>query len=183
MDSLLTRPLIRDATTEDASACAEIYRPYVTDTAITFELTPPTTREMAERITAAQREHAWIVMEDQGGVIGYAYGGTFRTRAAYRWTCEVSVYLERDRRRSGAGRALYGALLPRLADRGMRTAVACMTLPNDASLGLHRAMGFEDVGRMRGVGHKHGTWHDVAWAQLDLAGGPRPRPEAPTTRT
>ncbi|GHC81063.1 N-acetyltransferase [Nocardiopsis terrae] len=168
MDSLLTRPGIRDATVADAAACAALYAPYVTDTAITFELTPPPPEQMAERITAAQREHAWIVLEDEEGVAGYAYGGTFRTRSAYRWTCEVSVYLQRGRHRRGAGRALYAELLPRLAERGMRTAIACMTLPNDASQGLHRAMGFEDVGVMRRVGHKHGTWHDVAWAQLEL---------------
>ncbi|MBR8744802.1 GNAT family N-acetyltransferase [Nocardiopsis sp. MG754419] len=168
MSSLLHRALIRDATTGDASVCAAIYTPYVTDTSITFELTPPSAEEMAARIATAQRDHAWIVLEDAGTVIGYAYGGTFRTREAYRWTCEVSVYLDRRRRGSGAGRTLYSALLPRLAARGMRTAVACMTLPNDASLGLHRALGFTDVGVMHGVGHKFGAWHDVAWAQKDL---------------
>lgn len=168
MDSQLTRAGIRDATVADAAACAAIYAPYVTDTSITFELNPPSAAQMGERITAAQRQHAWILMEDEQGLVGYAYGGTFRARAAYRWTCEVSVYLERGRRRRGAGRALYAELLPRLAERGMRTAIACMTLPNDASLGLHRAMGFEDVGVMRRVGHKHDAWHDVAWAQLDL---------------
>ncbi|MFD3683719.1 GNAT family N-acetyltransferase [Nocardiopsis sp. NPDC058631] len=159
---------VRDATPADAEACAAIYTPYVTDTAITFEIDPPRAEEMAARIAAAQREHAWIVMEDTDGVLGYAYGGTFRTRAAYRRTCEVSVYLAQGRRRTGAGRALYEALLPRLAERGMRVAIACMTLPNDASLGLHRALGFEDVGVMSRVGWKHGAWHDVAWAQLDL---------------
>ena len=169
MSSLLTHASARDATVADAAACAAIYAPYVTDTCITFEFTPPTASEMAERITAAQREHAWIVLEDEEGVIGYAYGGTFRSRAAYQATCEVSVYLDRERRGRGAGRALYEELLPRLAKRGMRTAVACMTLPNDPSLALHRAVGFEDVGIMRGVGRKHGGWHDVAWAQLDLA--------------
>lgn len=172
MSSLLTRARIRDATTADAAACAEIYAPYVTDTSITFELTPPSAQQMAERITAAQLQHAWIVMEDEQGVLGYAYGGTFRARAAYQWTCEVSVYLRQGGHRRGAGRALYSELLPRLAARGMRTAIACMTLPNDASLGLHRALGFEDTGIMRRVGYKHGAWHDVAWAQLDLTPEP-----------
>ncbi|WP_017569007.1 GNAT family N-acetyltransferase [Nocardiopsis halotolerans] len=159
---------VRDATPTDAPACARIYAPYVTDTAITFEYEPPTDEQMAQRITAAQRHHAWLVLEDADTVVGYAYGGPFRSRTAYQWTCEVSVYLRSERRRTGAGRALYQALLPRLAQRGMRTAVACMTLPNDASLGLHRSLGFEDVGVMHRVGHKHGAWHDVAWAQRDL---------------
>lgn len=159
---------VRDATPADAPACAAIYSPYVTDTAITFEYEPPTAEQMAERIAAAQRRHAWIVLEDADGIVGYAYGGPFRARDAYQWTCEVSVYLAMGRRRTGAGRALYRELLPRLAERGMRTAVACMTLPNDASLGLHRSLGFEDAGLMRRVGRKFDAWHDVAWAQLDL---------------
>ncbi len=169
MNPVLTHAGIRDATDADAAACAAIYAPYVTDTSLTFELSPPSPEEMAQRITAAQLRHAWIVLEDETGVAGYAYGGTFRTRAAYQWTCEVSVYLEHGRRRRGVGRALYTELLPRLAKRGMNTAIACMTLPNDASVGLHRALGFEDVGVMRRVGYKHGAWHDVAWAQLDLS--------------
>ncbi|MDE3722118.1 GNAT family N-acetyltransferase [Nocardiopsis sp. N85] len=160
---------VRDATPADAAACADVYAPYVTDTAITFELDPPTTEEMVERIATARRDHAWLVLEDAtGDVLGYAYGGAFRARPAYRWSCEVSVYLRRGVRRTGAGRALYGALLPRLAERGMTRAIACMTLPNDASLGLHRSLGFTDVGVMHRVGRKHGVWHDVAWAELDL---------------
>ena len=101
-------------------------------------------------------------------MVGYAYGGPYKERAAYRWSCEVSVYLEQGLRRRGAGRALYEALLPRLAARGFRTAVAGMTLPNDASVGLHRAMGFEPIGVYRRIGWKLGAWHDVAWAQCDL---------------
>ena len=105
-------------------------------------------------------------IDDQ--VIGYAYGGPFAARAAYRWSCEVSVYLETGRRRTGAGRALYEALLPRLSRRGYRVAVAKMTLPNEASMGLHAAFGFQPVGVHRRIGWKHGAWHDVAIAQLDL---------------
>jgi L-amino acid N-acyltransferase YncA len=159
---------IRDATERDAEACAAIYAPYVTDTAITFELAPPTPAEMADRIAAAQRAHAWLVLVDGAHVVGYAYGSPHKTRAAYRWSCEVSVYLERGRRRTGGGRALYTELLDRLAARGFRSAVAGMTLPNDASVGLHRAMGFQPVGTYRRIGWKHGRWHDVAWVQRVL---------------
>jgi phosphinothricin acetyltransferase len=125
---------------------------------------------MAARIAAASRDHAWLVLEDGPGgrVAGYAYGGRHKPRAAYRWTCEVSIYLEPDRRRTGAGRALYGALFARLAERGLLMAVAGMTLPNEASAGLHRAMGFEPVGVYRRVGYKLGAWHDVAWMQRAL---------------
>lgn len=159
---------VRDATTDDAAACAAIYAPYVAGTAITFETQAPGTDEMAGRIAAAAENHAWLVLEDDGHVVGYAYGGPHKARAAYRWSCEVSVYLQQDLRRTGAGRALYEALLGRLTERGFRMAVAGMTLPNEASAGLHRALGFEPVGTYRRIGYKHGTWHDVAWVQRSL---------------
>jgi L-amino acid N-acyltransferase YncA len=168
--------MVRQATADDAVACAAIYAPYVTDTAVSFETEPPTPAEMAERIAAA---HLWLVLEDGGRVVGYAYAGRFNRRAAYRWACETSVYLERGRRRTGGGRALYEALLPQLAARGFRVAVAGMTLPNDASVGLHRAMRFEPVGTYRRIGYKHGAWHDVAWAQRMLATDDGP-PAEPT---
>ena len=165
--------LVRDATEDDAEPCAAIYAPYVTDTAITFEYEPPSAAEMARRIAAAQRGHAWLVLEDSadggaGRVVGYAYAGPFKERAAYRWSCEVSVYLETGRRRDGSGRLLYEALFARLAERGFRNLVAVMTLPNDASEGLHRALGFQPVGTFRRVGWKHGQWRDVAWAQRSI---------------
>jgi L-amino acid N-acyltransferase YncA len=174
-----SRPIVRDASEQDGAACAEIYEPYVTDTAITFETDPPSPGEMAERIAAASRRHAWLVLEERGRVVGYAYGGPFNARAAYRWSCEVSVYLETGRRRTGGGRALYSALLARLAERGFRVAVAGMTLPNEASVRLHRAMGFEPVGTYRRIGFKQGSWHDVAWTQRVLAAGEDP-PAEPT---
>jgi phosphinothricin acetyltransferase len=170
-------PLVRVAQPADAVACAEIYAPYVTHTAITFELDPPTSDEMAARMASAVAHQAWLVLEEDGRVVGYAYGSPYKTRAAYRWACEVSVYVEMGRRRTGAGRALYDALLPQLAGRGLRTAVAGMTLPNDASIGLHRAFGFEPVGTYRRIGYKHGRWHDVAWMQLALTDGDEPPPE------
>lgn len=160
---------VRDATRADAAACAAIYAPYVTDTAISFETEPPGEAETAERIAAGLARHAFLVGESGGRVIGFAYGGPYRLRAAYRWACEVSVYVERGRRRTGAGRALYAALFERLAGRGFTVAVAGMTLPNDASAGLHAAMGFEPVGTYRRIGYKDGAWHDVAWLQRGLA--------------
>lgn len=172
-------PNVRDASQADAAACAAIYAPYVTDTAITFETEPPSPADMVERIAASSRRHAWLVLEEEGRVVGYAYGAPFHARAAYRWACEVSVYLELGRRRTGGGRTLYDVLLARLVDRGFRVAVAGMTLPNEASVGFHRAMGFEPVGVYRRIGFKHGRWHDVAWTQRSLAGGDDP-PDEPT---
>lgn len=173
-----TTPRVRDATIADGAACAAVYAPYVHDTAITFETTAPTPDEMAGRIEAAVATHAWLVAEDDAGrVIGYAYAGRFAARPAYRWACEVSVYLETGRRRTGAGRALYVALLERLEDRGFRTVLAGMTLPNEASAGLHRAMGFEPAGLYRRVGWKHGAWHDVQWLQREAFPGDDPPAE------
>jgi L-amino acid N-acyltransferase YncA len=175
--SQVSQSQVRSASAADAVACAAIYAPYVTGTTITFETVPPGAEEMAERIAAALRSHAWMVLEDEGRVVGYAYGLPFKARAAYRWSCEVSVYLEMGRRRTGAGRMLYAALFARLVERGFRTAVAGMALPNDASVGLHRAMGFEPVGTYRRIGWKHDAWHDVAWVQRPLASGEDPPTE------
>ncbi|RFU21492.1 GNAT family N-acetyltransferase [Geodermatophilus marinus] len=159
---------VRDATAADAAACAGIYAPYVRDTAFSFEAEPPSTAEMAGRIDAALAAHAWVVLEDGGEVAGYAYGTAFMTREAYRWSTTVSVYTDPGRRRPGAGRALYAALLDRLAGRGYRRALAGIVLPNPASEGLHRALGFVPVGTYRRVGWKLGRWHDVAWYQRPL---------------
>jgi L-amino acid N-acyltransferase YncA len=159
---------VRDAVPADAERCAEIYAVYVRDTPISFETGPPAPAEMARRIAEAQQHHAWLVLEDDGVVAGYAYGGPYMARAAYRWAAAVSVYLEPGRRRIGGGRALYGALFDRLAARGIRTVLAGVTVPNEASEGLHRALGFAPVGTYRRVGWKLGRWHDVTWYQRDL---------------
>lgn len=173
--------VVRDGSVADAAACAAIYAPYVTGTQVTFETEPPTAEQMAGRIETAAKSCAWLVLEDDGRVVGYAYAGRFHARPAYRWACEVSVYLETGRRRTGGGRALYETLLARLAERGYRIAVAGMTLPNEASVGLHETLGFEPVGTYRRIGYKLGRWHDVAWMQRRLLdddddGGAPPEP-------
>lgn len=180
-DETLRRASVRAASERDAADCAAIYAPYVTDTAITFETVPPSPAEMAKRIVATSRDHAWLVLEDDGRIVGYAYGCPFHSRPAYRWACEVSVYLELGRRRTGGGRALYDELFARLAARGLRVAVAGMTLPNDASVALHESMGFQPVGTYRRIGFKLGAWHDVACTQriLDGAGDDDDPPAEP----
>lgn len=166
---------IRDATLADATACAAIYAPYVEHTAITFETESPAPQEMADRIASALATHAWLVATDDGRVMGYAFAHAFNAREAYDWSCEVSIYLETGLRRTGTGRALYAELLRRLDALGYRMAVALIALPNEASVGLHRACGFEDVGVWKNIGWKRDAWHDVALAQLaltDSAGPP-----------
>lgn len=170
--------LVRDATSADAAPCAAIYAHYVEHSTATFEEVPPTVAAVAGRIAAAQERHAWLVAERDGVVVGYAYGGPFKARAAYRFSCEVSVYVDAAERGGGTGRTVYAALLDRMEELGMRMACGGITLPNDASLALHRALGFETVGTYRRIGWKHGQWRDVTWVQKALGGdGP------PTTET
>lgn len=159
---------LRPATAADAVACANIYAPYVIGTSITFEVDPPEAKQFIERIADAQAAHEWLVAERDGTVIGYAYGHRLAERAAYGWSCETSIYLTSEMQRQGVGRALYQELLGRLATLGYRRAFACITLPNESSVGLHRAFGFEDAGHYRRVAWKDGIWHDVAWMQRDL---------------
>ncbi len=168
----------------DAAAVAEIYGRYVRETAVSFEEIAPSARDAAERIARVQRTHPWLVAEDgSGAVVGYAYACPHRERAAYRWAADVAVYVDPEHHRDGVGRALYEALLPLLRDQGFHTACAGITLPNDASVGLHEALGFEPVGIYRGIGWKAGAWRDVGWWQLRLRPAdnppPEPRPPAP----
>jgi L-amino acid N-acyltransferase YncA len=136
----------------------------VTDTWISFELEPPTAKEMAARIADYGGSHAWLVAVLGGQIAGYAYGSPHRSRAAYASSCDVAVYVEPAFARQGVGRALYAALLPLLA-RCYHAAFAGIALPNAASIGLHEAMGFTPVGTYREVGEKFGAWRDVGWWQ------------------
>lgn len=161
-------PLVRQAVPADAPSCRAIYARYVEETVISFEEVAPSVQDVRRLIESSLATHDWLVLEDATGILGFAYGTSHRSRAAYRWACDVSVYVEMGRRRTGAGRLLYDALLPRLVDRGYRTAMAGITLPNEASEGLHRSLGFETVGVYRRVGWKLGRWHDVLWLQKQL---------------
>ncbi|MEP7358289.1 MAG: N-acetyltransferase family protein [Anaerolineales bacterium] len=165
--------VIRLAAEADAAAIQAIYAPYVRGTVISFELEPPSVDEMARRMGQAA---AWLVCADGiGPVLGYAYAGKHRDRAAYQWSLDVSAYLDPAFHRRGLGRGLYTALFGLLRQQGYYNAYAGIALPNAASLGLHTAMGFEPVGVYRGVGYKFGRWHDVAWLSLSLL----PRAETP----
>jgi phosphinothricin acetyltransferase len=167
---------IRTATPDDDAAIAAIYAPIVTDTAISFELQPPTVAEMRQRILATLPLLPWLVGEDaQGAVCGYVYASKFRERAAYQWAVEVTAYVRSDCRGTGVGRQLYTRLFASLADLGYVQAVAGITLPNAASVGLHEALGFEPATRYRNVGYKHGAWRDVGYWQKAL----QPLPAAP----
>jgi len=160
---------IRTATSEDAAAVGRIYAPYVRDTAVSFEVTPPDPDEMGRRISATLGLHPYLVLEEDGEVQGYAYAGPFAARAAYRWSVEVTVYVAEARRGCGVGGALYVELLALLTRQGFHAAFAGITLPNAASVGLHERFGFVHAATFSRVGYKLGAWRDVGWWRRDLA--------------
>ncbi len=166
---------IRAARTSDAAAVAAIYAPYVRETPITFETEPPSGAEFGERMRGVLAHHPWLVCDEDGALLGYAYGRRYHERAAYRWTVEVAVYVARSAHRRGVGRALYTALLTALRRQGFRLAFAGITIPNPASVALHEGFGFRPVGLARTMGNKFAAWHDVGWWSLDL----QPLPDAP----
>ncbi|CAN5691471.1 GNAT family N-acetyltransferase [soil metagenome] len=172
--------LIRLAEVRDGPELAEIYRPAVTDNSTSFEVDPPDEDEIARRAAKCMERTPWLVYERDGRVLGYAYAGTHRERAAYQWSVEVSAYVHHDAHRQGIGRALYGSLFAALVVQGFRNAYAGVTLPNAASVALHLSLGFTPVGVYRGIGYKFGAWHDVGWFERALAprivDPPLPRP-------
>lgn len=164
---------------EDAAACAAIYAPHVEDGPTSFEEVAPSADEMAARIEETAAAYPWLVAENGGEVVGFAYACRHRSRPAYRWAVDVSVYVAAGHRREGQGRLLYEALFEDLRERGFRVACAGVTLPNEASVALHEGLGFEPVGVYRRIGWKEGAWRDVGWWQLDLAPGAEDPPVEP----
>jgi L-amino acid N-acyltransferase YncA len=175
--------MIRHADADlDAAACAAIYAPYVATGATSFEESPPTSVEFAARIERVSATHPWVVSERDSEVVGFAYGAPHRTRPAYRWTAETSVYVDPAHQGRGVGRELYEALLELLRRQRLQVACAGITLPNDASVALHETLGFERIGIYRRVGYKAGAWRDVGWWQLLLGpadDGAPPEPLGP----
>jgi L-amino acid N-acyltransferase YncA len=160
--------LIRHAEAGDAAGCLEIYAPFADGTAVSFEDRAPTLSEFEQRIARIARTHAFLVADDDRRIAGFAYAGVHRERPAYRWATEVSVYLASGYRGQGLGRALYEPLLALLEQQGYRTLLAGVSLPNPASVSLHRALGFEEVGVYRRIGWKAGAWCDVIWLARQL---------------
>ena len=175
-----TNTVIRLALETDAERMLAIYTPIIRETAISFELEPPTVAEFQLRVSNTLRQTPWLVCEEDGKILGYAYAGSYRARAAYQWSVEVTVYVGPASRGRGVGRALYTALCRCLRVQGYHNAFAAIALPNDASVKLHEKLGFKPIGVYRSVGHKLGRWHDVGWWQLALReSGSSPSPPLP----
>ena len=153
--------LIRRAIPADASAVAEIYAHYVRHTAVTFATEPPTPADYAARM--ADVRFPFLVAENEGRVMGFVYAAPFRTKEAYRWDVELTIYLVPGQEGRGTGSALMEVCLQCLTAQGFLNAYSCITLPNERSVGLHRRFGFRELGIFPGTGYKLGKWHDVIW--------------------
>lgn len=160
-------PVIRSVVPADAGAIADIYNSYITGTVITFEEEPLSASDMERRIAETTARFPWFVAETDGVVVGYACASPFRPRASYRFTAEVSVYLDPECTGRGLGTVLFERLLPALKETGLHTATAGITLPNPASVALHEMFGFEKSAHLKEVGFKFGRWLDVGyWLKL-----------------
>jgi phosphinothricin acetyltransferase len=160
--------MIRIAHADDATAVHDIYTPSVRHGVETFETELPGVDAMRERIVTRLRHYPWIVWEEDGRVLAYAYASRFRERAAYDWIAETSIYVHADARRRGIARRLYGALLDAMRLQGINQAVGVITLPGASSVTMHESMGFTPAGVWRSSGYKLDAWWDVGVWQLEL---------------
>lgn len=157
---------VRSAVPADAADLLAIYEPVVRETAISFELEPPSESEFRRRIDSVTSSDIWLVLERDGQVAGYAYASPFRARPAYGATRETTVYVHPEHRGAGVARELMAALIEQLVARGTRLVVAGIVLPNEASIALHENLGFVHVGTFHDVGRKFDRWHDVGFWEL-----------------
>jgi len=160
---------LRIATPDDAPGITEIYAPIVRETHLSAEFEAPGVEEMRRRIESTLETHPWLVAQADGRIAGYAYATAFRSRPAYQWCAEVSVYIHEDYRRKGLAKKLYTDLLSRLRTNGFRHTIAVIALPNPPSVAMHEQMGFKPVGVFPGICHKLGRWYDIGWWRYSLA--------------
>lgn len=177
---------LRLARPDDADGVRDIYAPFVAETAVSFEESVPGVDAIADRIESTVEQYPWLVCvaedaeshDDPESILGYAYAGAHRNRAAYRWSVDTSVYVAESARRQNVATGLYTALFEVLRAQNYVNAYAGTTLPNPGSVGFHTAMGFEPVGTYEAVGYKDGEWHDVQWLVRRLRNRPA-NPEEP----
>lgn len=166
---------IRDARRSDVPAMLAIYAPFVEHTAVSFEYDVPTEAEFARRLEEHQAAFPWLVCEENGRVMGYAYAGRAFVRAAYGWNAEISCYLAPELRGRGVGRRLYARIEEILTRLGYYKLFAVVTSANAPSVAFHRALGFRDAACFRNVGYKQGGWYDVLWLEKTLCARPEPQ--------
>ena len=159
---------IRTATPEDAARLVAIYAPYVEQTPITFEYVVPSVEEFAERIRHTLTRYPYLVAEQDGEPVGYAYASAFKGRAAYDWSVETSIYVSKDLRSSGVGSLLYKKLEEYLTAQHVCNVCACITYPNPPSIAFHEKHGYETVAHFHASGYKQDKWHDMIWMEKTL---------------
>ena len=167
---------LRFADERDTPACLAIYAQYI-ETSITFETILPSEAEFAGRIRSYGAVYPWLIAEEDGNVLAYAYAHRAQERAAYGWNAELSVYVSEAAAGRGLGTRLYRALLELLKAQGIRTAYGVVTMPNDASAALHKKLGFRLLGTYHNTGYKNGRWRDVVWFEKHIGsfeGAPEP---------
>lgn len=160
--------MIRTATPDDAVEIRRIYAPAVSQGVTSFETVVPHVDELRERVVSTLRQYPWLVDEGEYGLQGFAYATSHRARAAYRWSVEVSVYVDASSMRRGCGRQLYARLFEILVQQGFYSAYAGIAVPNVASQAFHVSLGFKPIGIFPRVGFKHGAWRDVGWWYMQL---------------
>lgn len=160
---------IRPASQSDAAFIADVYRPFVEQSWTSFETYAPSPKDIAERIAHAGGLYPWLIAENETGPLAYAYASPHRTRQAYITSVDTTVYCAPDARGKGVGRALYSKLLEVLTQQNYVCAFAGIALPNEASIALHRNVGFSLIGTYPNVGYKHGKWRDTQWWYCPLA--------------
>ncbi len=161
--------MIRDVHSNDAQRITDIYNLYIMNTIITFEEIEIPASEIRQRISnVTSKGLPWIVYETGDGIIGYAYASPWRTRSAYRFSVETTIYLDQNFTGRGYGKELYAVLLERLRDCGIHTAIAGISLPNEASVKMHESLGFRQAAHFHEVGFKFGRWIDVGFWELLL---------------
>lgn len=160
---------IRFATEEDAAVILGIYEEYIKNTRVTFEIEVPTLAAFRERMARITAQFPWLVCEIDGEIAGYAYASKHGERAAYRWSADLSVYINETYHRRGIATALYGAVQELLRKQGYFTVYAGVSTPNPKSEAFHTALGFRALGEFKNVGYKLGKWCGVAWYELPLA--------------
>jgi phosphinothricin acetyltransferase len=160
--------MIRTATLNDASQIAGIYNYYIANTTVTFEEEAVPESTMKERIAEVLEKYPWLVYEQDGRILGYAYAGAWKSRCAYRYSVETSVYLENGFSNKGIGSALYKELLSKLQDLQLHGIIGGIALPNDGCIALHEKFGFEKVAHFKEVGNKFNKWIDVTYYEKIL---------------
>jgi phosphinothricin acetyltransferase len=175
------QPKIRPVTLDDAPRLLEIYSPYVYETAVTWEIAPPSLEEFVGRVQKVGKSgHPYIAfVDDAGEILGYAYAGAYRERYGYRFCCESSIYLDPACRGKGLGKRLYAVLIEVLRRQGFVAVIGGVSYPNPASQALHESLGFKMVGLHERIGFKFGTWHNASFFQLDLGLENKGEREAP----